>query len=127
MQSHEFAERLKKTAEFLLSKPDIRLGWRDGYQPVAFVSFMSEKEAFISAARAMGAGDKRYDQYDLTFIPAGAPLLRFTVARNAVCRKVQEEKWECEALLSNEEVEQIGQPTLAASSVPDSTGDDIPF
>jgi len=125
MKSHELAEKLKETAAFLLSRPDVPLGWRDEHEPRLFVGFLYEKDAFIAAAKAFGSGEKRYDTYDLTFIPAGAPLLHLTIGRGVACRKVQEEKWECEPLLSVAEDVLIGPhiPEVA----PVTAADDIPF
>lgn len=107
MRSHQFAERLKATAEFLLSRPEVELGWREEYEPTIYISYMNEKESFLQAARAFGSGRKSYDQWDMRFTPKNAPQLQLSISRSAVCRKVQEEKWECEPLLSDEEAASI--------------------
>jgi hypothetical protein len=103
MTSHEYAEELKKTVEHLLARPDVE--FESG--PFLYVSFW-EKEKFIAATRAMGSGKKEFSSTDdLHFMPVGT-CLTMSIGRDTVCRKIQDVKWECEPLLSEEEVAAVG-------------------
>lgn len=105
MTSHEYAAELQKTVDHLLSRPEVEFT----NSPFLFVSFY-EKEKFVAAARAMGSGKKSFSSCDdLHFIPHGT-CLTMSISRSLVCRKIQDVKWECEPILSNEEVEQLGEP-----------------
>jgi hypothetical protein len=101
MQSHEYARNLQRAAEFLLSKPEFDIPNR----PILWASYWSNKESFLAAVRALGNGKKQYKDSSLHFtVPIiGDVTFDLEISRSAVCRKVQEEKWECEPLLSDEE------------------------
>lgn len=101
MTSHEWAIELNKTANLLLSKPEVEMETN----PYVFAWFY-DKERFLSAVRAFGQGKKQFTEHDFKFSVDGT-VLTMTIARSKVCRKVQEEKWECEPLLSEEEVETL--------------------
>ena len=105
MNSHEYANKLKELAEFLLSRPEFETSTDRG--PSIYQYFWS-KEPFLAAVKALGAGTKEYDSTDLNYSPAAFPYMKVSISRTKVCRKVQEEKWECEPLLSQEEEMQIG-------------------
>jgi hypothetical protein len=110
MNSHRYAQKLHEIADFLLSRPEFDT---DG-MPRVSLWFFAEKEKFLTAVRALGSGKKVYERGssgDLRFIPSGNPIdtdFSVYINRSAVCRKVQEEKWECEPLLGPEEEELIG-------------------
>lgn len=104
MTSHEYAQELQKTAEHLLARPNVK--FPNG--PYCFVGFY-EKEEFVAAVRAMGTGKKEFASCDdLHFTPTGI-CLTLSIARSKVCRKIQDVKWECMPVLSDEEVQQLGQ------------------
>ena len=108
MKSHEYAAELQKTIDHILSKPDLELEEHAG--PHLYMYFYT-KEKFIAFARAMGGGKKSFSNYgseELHFEPTGTCLL-LSIARSLVCRKIQDVKWECEPLLSSEEIEQLGE------------------
>ena len=109
MKSHEYAAKLKQAAEFLLSKDDVELD----SGPRVFVPMSGGgKENFLAAVRAFGAGKKDFD-FPLSafpymyFTPTGQ-IITLSINRDAVCRKVQDVKWECEPLLSQDEMDAIG-------------------
>lgn len=102
MKSHEYAVKLKEAAEFLLSKDELELD----SGPLVSVWFWN-KEQFIAVVKALGSGEKEVTERDVAFVPLGT-CLRMVAPRNLVCRKVQEEKWECEPLLSQDEMDSIG-------------------
>jgi hypothetical protein len=111
MKSHEYANKLKELADFLLSRPDFDTKTDSLYQSFWF---WQAKEPFLAAVRALKPGEKKYgedtDRDSLLFYPAGLPegiTLELRVQRALFCRKVQEEKWECEPLLSAEEEAQM--------------------
>jgi hypothetical protein len=116
MTSHEYARELQKTVEHLLGRPEVQ--FEDYASPHQYISFW-DKDKFVAAARAMGAGKKEFRDSDLHFVPDGRCLV-LSIGRDKVCRKIQDAKWECEPILSDTEVEQLGEV-----SVP--TDEDIPF
>lgn len=101
MKSHEYAKQIKATAERMLASPEVELDTG----PYLFINFY-DKERFMSAVRAFGSGDKKYSECDFRYSPHGT-CMTMTIARNKVCRKIQEEKWECEPILSEQEVEAL--------------------
>ena|ERR1700690_1682135 len=105
MKSHEYAEKLKEVADFLLSRPDFSTHSSDCK---VWFWYFGNKTEFLEAAKAVGAGKKVYGDSDMQFYPNGAPNFYLQVDRSAVCRKVQEEKWECEPLLSQDEEALVG-------------------
>lgn len=107
MNSHEYAMKLKELAEFLLGKPDFNMPWGEKHA-YTILSYWGSKDDFLGAVRALGEGTKEWSRDDLTFVPSGTDMLHLQIARSKVCRKVQEEKWECEPLLSQAEEAQIG-------------------
>lgn len=114
MNSHEYAKILHDTAEHLLSRPVVEVE----NEPFLYLGFW-DKERFVTAARAMGSGQKRFTGTDLRFKPDGT-CLELSIGRDKVCRKIQDAKWECEPILSEVEVEQLGEEAVA-------TDEDVPF
>ena len=108
MTSHELAEMLKREAEHLLSIPSFALS----DSPDLNLWYWSEKDKFLAAVKAFGSGKKEWDGDYFKFRPEHSTMLKLWVNRTAVCRKVQEEKWECEPLLTDKEIEQIGSADL---------------
>lgn len=102
MTSHEYARELQKTAAILLNRPEIAFP----HGPYLYESYY-DKEQFLEAVRAMGSGAKKFTEHDFRFTPTDT-CITMCISRSKVCRKVQEEKWECEPLLSEEEVSEIG-------------------
>jgi hypothetical protein len=111
LNSHEYARKLQALADFLLSRPEF-----DTQTDIIDGSFWywSDKEKFLAAVRALTPGRKEYgegtERDALYFYPSGVPQgtkLRLRVERALFCRKVQEEKWECEPLLSPGEERQL--------------------
>jgi hypothetical protein len=105
MKSHEFATQLKVTAEHILNRPDVEI---ESNSPFVFMSFW-DKKLFVEVARTMGPGKKEFSSTnDLHYTPNGT-CLTLSIPRDKVCRKIQDVKWECEPLLSAEEVDQLGK------------------
>ena len=105
MNSHEFARDVKEAAEYLLSRPAFETATSNA--AVYLGGYYSNKEGFIYAAKALGNVEKKYDQHDLTLTITKGANLWLTAPRSLVCRKVQDEKWECEPLLTSEEEESL--------------------
>ena len=103
--SHELAKKLQDTATRLKSLPDVDVHVE---RPKVLISFYgnSNKEAFIAAVRALKPGVKRIDKEYVNFTPNGT-ILELYINREAVCRKVQDVKYECEPLLSPQEEAEI--------------------
>ena len=108
MKSHEFANKLEKLAEFLKSRPDFDTERVSVFQWLNFYN----KDKFLAAAKSLGGGRKEVSGSDFLFHPAhGISGVDFYIGapRDRVCRKVQDEKWECEPLLTPEEEAQIAE------------------
>lgn len=106
MKSHEFAAELQKTVEHLLSRPDVDF---ETGKPFLYVGFY-QKDQFVAAARAMGSGKKEFSSCnDLHFTPNGT-CLTLSISRSKVCRKIQDVKWECEPLFSEDEITELTVP-----------------
>jgi hypothetical protein len=106
MDSHQYADSMIALAEWLKSKPAFETEQRGMSESFWFYG---NKEAFLGAVRAVGAGTKEYKKlagsWDIIFrpnTPAGTEL-RLGANRDVVCKKIQEEKWKCIPLLSEAE------------------------
>lgn len=108
MTSHEYADHLKQAAEFLLSRPEFKTPSITPY--VYLGSFWSQKDGFLAAVKACGTVVKEWDATDLKIRTGPNNMITFWIQRSLVCKKVQEEKWECEPLLSPEEEASIEAP-----------------
>ena len=120
MKSHEYAKRLQEIGEFLLSRPEFDT---DGSPHVFF--HLYSKDKFLPAVKALGAGTKEFTEGtfpEVIFRPTGADEIQVSIPRDKVCRKVQDAVWECEPILSADELEQVG-------TIPDdgSTGEELPL
>lgn len=102
MNSHLYAERLKDLAEFLLSKPEFETNTK-----VYMLMYQSDKEKLVQAVKAIGAGTKTFTDNEFKFaantLPEGIEL-RISAPRNLVCKLVAAAKYDCEPLLSPDEV-----------------------
>lgn len=101
MNSHEYAKQLRVLADFLDSKPEFETKCK----LYAFFSYY-EKDDFLAAVKAVGSGKKEFTDNEIQFLPVindNFIHLRLTAPRSAVCRLVQEAKYECDPLLSPEE------------------------
>ena len=101
--SHDYARRLQEQATFLLSRPE----FETDSTPHGFFWFCSDKEKFLAAVKAVGAGKKKFTDDEVRFSPVDYPDITIYANRNSVCKKVQEAVWECEPLLSAAEEQQI--------------------
>lgn len=113
MTSHEYARKLAAVADLLAAAPEFEMpSYMDSYiqsYGIDTIRFHNGKDRFLAAARAIGNGEKIYDGDTFEFHVLSG-LLRLTVDRDAVCRIVKPAvpaEYECEPLLSQEEVEQI--------------------
>jgi hypothetical protein len=94
---------MQATAEFLLSRPEFNTP-SDSHSLYLGRYWEEEgKNMLITMVKAVGAIKKEYSGSDL-HIHLQTPLAIWTcIDRDKVCRKVQEEKWECELLLTAED------------------------
>jgi|SRR5579862_1576293 hypothetical protein len=107
MKSHALAQQLIELGNWMLTRPEFETLNKE--HSLYLGNYRGEKEKFISAARSLGSLEKIYDGSEVEIRTTGAPLeLWARVQRNTVCVKVQEEKWECEPLMSDSEIAQIG-------------------
>jgi hypothetical protein len=110
MNSHEYAKRLRQCAELLESRP--AFDWpnyvREGLGlRVETLHYCSDKDGFIAAVRALGAGSKHInnDSIPTQEFVVGDNLFAVSVDRDKVCRIVkpaQPAEYECLPLLSQE-------------------------
>ena len=106
MTSHEYAIAMQKTAEYILSKPDVDF---DSEHKI-YLHFWN-KDKFVAVVKAMGAGKKEFSSDDLIYKVDGAAI-QIRAPRNLVCRKIQEAKYVCEPLFTEKELEELNQPSL---------------
>ena len=105
MNSHEFAMDIKEAAEYLLSRAEFET---NATQAAVYLGgYYSDKKGFIDAAKALGNVEKTYDAHDLRLSIIKGAKIWLGAPRSLVCRKVQDEKWECEPLLTSEEEESL--------------------
>lgn len=97
--SHEWAKKLRETAEKLASCPEVHLS---SLARASIYFWNGDKEKFLAAVRALKPGRKIIEKDYVRFIPDGT-ILELYIDRNAVCHKVQEAQYECEPLLSPQE------------------------
>jgi len=99
MTSHQLADKLLSTARLLLKRQDVEL---PGAEDARIVVEYYEKEKFLSVVQEMGSGRKDFGSYYFQFIPDDS-ILTLQIPRNTVCKKIQEEKWECAPLFTPEQ------------------------
>ena len=105
--SHDLALSLQKTAEWLLSRDAFRIESFD----VATWQYLSfhEKEAFVAAVKAVGAGKKKFSDLSIEFevkVPGGQ--IKLSAPREKVCRLIRPAEYECDPFLSPEEEKSLG-------------------
>lgn len=101
--SYEYADQIRKLAEYLDSIPVFELDYSYGDS----LSFYA-KTKFVAAVKAVGSGTKAYTDGEygkLLFTPDNFPELALKIDRSAVCRKVV--KFECDPLFSDDELEKL--------------------
>lgn len=101
MKTREYATGLRNLADFLDSRPEFNLPSK----PKAF-GYYFDKDEFVSAVKALGAGLKEVDGTDFVF-NANNGVVKVSIRRDKICRKVQEAVWDCEPLFTPEEVEAL--------------------
>lgn len=102
MKSHEYAEKLKAAADFLLAREDAEL---TSTTQVCIPLFYWSKESFVAAVRTFGPGVKEWKDDDLRFTPNGpCNIFLLAIRRQSVCRLVKAAEYECEPILSDAEV-----------------------
>lgn len=102
LTSHQYAEYLKELAEFLLSKTDFKTDLEKAY---LFIH-LYKKEELVAAVKALGTGTKEFKNDDFHFKPTTPEhlFIRIDAPRNIVCRLVEPAKYDCEPILTPEEV-----------------------
>lgn len=106
MTSHEYAQRLKEIADFLLSRP----AFATANAPMALQMYY-DKDKFMAAALSLGSGKKKFTDgqwAEVKFCPDGYPEIMLSIPRDKVCRKIQDVVWDCEPFLSAAEEASLG-------------------
>ena len=66
------------------------------------------KEKFLATAKALGSFEKKIENDYIKLTRAfGTAKIIIEAPRNTVCTKIKEAVWECEPLLSNDEIEAL--------------------
>ena len=97
--SHEYADKILKLGQLLLSKPEFDIS--TVVAPALY--FWDDKKLFLKAVKALGPGEKSYDGDDLIYLVQG--FLKLRIQRNVVCTLVRPAEYACEPLLSQAEEE----------------------
>ena len=106
MKSHEYAAELQKSIDHILSKPDVDFD----SEPHIFLHFYN-KEKFVAVAKGMGSIHKEFSSDELVCKVDGT-CIEIRAPRNLVCRKIQEAKFVCEPLLTDRELQALGEKLL---------------
>ena len=105
MTSHEYAKKMQELAEFLLARPEFEAEGR----PFVYLYYY-QKEPFLAAIRAIGAGEKEWTDTEIRFKPKGIPedtAMQIYAPRDKLCKLVRAAEYDCEPLLSPGEVEAL--------------------
>lgn len=102
LTSHQYAKYLKELAEFLLSKPD----FTTDLEKVYLFIHVYKKEELVAAVKALGTGTKEFKNDTFHFHPTTPEhlFIRVEAPRNLVCRLVEPAKYDCESILTPEEM-----------------------
>jgi hypothetical protein len=111
LTSRDYANRLRQLADWFDQRPEFPLPVDEG-KMYDFFHYGNDKDGFLAAVRSLGSGAKEFSNDDVKFLPKIGEAFHFVLdaARSTVCRKVQEEKWECDPLFSQEEEAELAAP-----------------
>ena len=113
LTSHEYARQMQAAAQWLLDKPEFGLpAYETEYSER--LSYFSDKEGFIRAAKALGGKKDVSHDGDYQLVTEHPSGFKFSLiaSRDAVCRIVkpaQEAEYECEPLLTQQEEEEVAR------------------
>jgi len=104
MKTREYAEGLRKIADFLDSRPEFSL---PKYSKAWQLFTYYDKEEFTNAAKALGDAKKTFtsEPYAEFRLESKTGLITLGISRDRVCKKTI--TYECEPLFSEEEIEKI--------------------
>ncbi len=114
MKTRELTEMLRKTADYLDSLEEFKMGSSITFtsenktKSLTVFSHFYDKENFVAAVKAVGNATKYYDDstsYPELHVTAKAFPLEFSISRDKVCKKIV--TYDCEPLFSEEEVETL--------------------
>ena len=112
MDSHEYSKELQQLAKYLLTKPEFEVPSSESKQ---YFWYLYDKEGFIGAVKALGAGRKDMGDQYVDFSPKDAPInFMVRVEREQVCKLVRPAEYDCEPFLKPEDHKIID----AASQIP---------
>lgn len=100
MTSHQYASKMMKVAQFLVEHTDIDIPKEEVTLNLNYFN----RDEFVKAVQTFGSGDKQVGSYEFSFTVKNAPIT-LSIARDKVCKKIQDEKWECEPLMTPEQFE----------------------
>lgn len=109
--SREYANKLRELADWLDKRPEFPMN--DGERPFVHLNYY-DREGFTAAVRATKPGKKELTNGsypEVKFRPSlpNDTYLEIAIARDKVCRKVQEVKWECEPILSELDDQELAE------------------
>jgi hypothetical protein len=106
--SHDYAQALRRAADFFLSRPAFDI---DSDRVYSFSYFrFYDKEQFIAAAKALGTGKKAGDDRDIEFQIKAPGNVEITISapRSTVCRLIRPAEYDCDPFLSPDEEKLLG-------------------
>lgn len=105
--SHDYAKFLREQADFLESRPAFNLPSEDR-TTMTFLHYY-EKEPFIAAVKAVGAGKKEFTENEVTFrVERTWGLVELHAPRRTVCRLVRAAEYDCDPFLTPAEEAVLG-------------------
>jgi hypothetical protein len=104
VDSHEFARKQQKEAEYLLSKPAFKVP--SHMEREEYFWYMWDREGFVEAVKALGAGIKSIGPEYVEFRPKDAPVY-ISIERDKVCKMVRPAEYDCEPWLTEEDHQKI--------------------
>lgn len=115
MTSRDYATKLRELADWLDQRQEFPMG--DGERPFVALNYF-DRESFTAAVRATKPGTKEitnggYPQVKFRpSLPDSDTYFVISIARDKVCRKVQDVKWECEPILSELDEQVLAEAEL---------------
>ena len=102
MNTREYAQQLRAHAEELDGLPEFEV---PGYFVHTFedLRYYVDRKEFVSAVRALAPGVKQIVEDKMYFRPKNATF-SLCIDRSQVCKMVKPAQWDCEPLLSDDEM-----------------------
>lgn len=114
MDSHEYADFLVELAGKLKACPAFQMPYHEVQDGKVRFGYFVDKEGFLSAVKACGAGLKEYKGDYLHFRPTCLPLELY-IYRSAICKLVKPAEYDCTPLLNDAELAGVDRQAAEAT------------